>query len=209
MIPFDGRRGLMLVLSSPSGAGKTTLARALLADGVDMRLSVSVTTRAIRPGERDGEDYRFVDDAAFDRLVAGNAFLEWARVFDHRYGTPAEPVARALAEGRDILFDIDWQGTQQLKERARDDVVSVFILPPSLDDLKRRLESRAQDGAEVIAGRMARAASEIGHWAEYDYVLVNDDFDRCLAAVRTILSAERMRRARQPGIFAFVRSLLP
>ncbi|WP_448585596.1 guanylate kinase [Thermaurantiacus sp.] len=209
MTPFAGRRGLMLVLSSPSGAGKTSLARALLASSTDLELSVSATTRPSRPGEADGRDYHFVPEATFDAMVREGAFLEWARVFDHRYGTPRAPVDRALAEGRDMLFDIDWQGTQQLKEQARDDVVSVFILPPSLAELRRRLEARAEDRPEVIESRMARAAGEIGHWAEYDYVLVNDDFDRCLGRIRTILAAERMRRVRQPGIFAFVRALLP
>jgi guanylate kinase len=203
-----GRRGLMLVLSSPSGAGKTTISRALLAEGTGLSLSVSATTRPPRPGEREGVDYRFVTADRFAAMVADGAFLEWAEVFGNRYGTPRAPVEAALAQGQDVLFDIDWQGTQQLKARAREDVVSVFILPPSLAVLRHRLESRAQDVPQVIAARMARAEAEISHWAEYDYVLVNDDLDQCLADVRTILRAERLRRDRQRGLPDFVRQLL-
>ncbi|MFQ3594813.1 MAG: guanylate kinase [Sphingomonadaceae bacterium] len=202
------RRGLMLVLSSPSGAGKTSLSRALLAAEGGLAMSVSATTRAPRPGEVDGVDYRYVSSEAFEEMVEGGEFLEWATVFGHLYGTPRAPVLEALAHGRDILFDIDWQGTQQLKQQARDDVVSVFILPPSIADLRERLTMRAQDGEQVIAERMARAHAEISHWAEYDYVLVNDDFDACLAELRTILAAERLRRTRRPGLAGFVRTLL-
>lgn len=203
-----GRRGLMLVLSSPSGAGKTTLSRRLLAEEPGLELSVSATTRPPRAGEREGIDYHFVSAAAFEARVAAGDFLEWAQVFGNRYGTPRAPVEAALAEGRDILFDIDWQGTQQLKAHARSDVVSLFILPPSLADLRERLERRAQDPADVIDARMARAAAEISHWAEYDYVLVNDDLERCLGEVRTILAAERLRRDRQTGLTDLVRRLL-
>ncbi|MCS6986750.1 MAG: guanylate kinase [Sphingomonadaceae bacterium] len=199
----------MLVLSSPSGAGKTTLSRALLAEEPELTMSVSVTTRPPRPGEVDGRDYRFITDAEFDSLVQSGALLEWARVFGHRYGTPRAPVERALAQGRDVLFDIDWQGTQQLKAAARDDLVSIFILPPSMGELRRRLECRAQDPPDVIAGRMARAAAEISHWPEYDYVLVNDRVEDCLADIRAILKAERLRRPRQPGLVDFVRALAP
>jgi guanylate kinase len=201
------RRGLMLVLSSPSGAGKTTLSRGLLAEEPALTLSVSATTRKPRPGERPGIDYDFVSDGRFDAMVADEAFLEWAEVFGNRYGTPRAPVEAAMAAGRDILFDIDWQGTQQLKARARDDVVSIFILPPSIAALRERLQARAQDDSAVIAARMARAADEISHWAEYDYVLINDRITTCLADVRSILAAERLRRERQPGLVSFVRQL--
>ena len=201
------RRGLMLVLSSPSGAGKTTLSRGLLAGEPDLALSVSATTRPPRPGEQHGRDYDFVAADHFEAMVADDAFLEWAEVFGNRYGTPRGPVEAAMAAGRDILFDIDWQGTQQLKAKARDDVVSMFILPPSLEALRSRLQTRAQDGPSVIAARMARAVDEISHWAEYDYVLVNDNVETCLAQVRSILAAERLRRERQPGLVAFVREL--
>jgi guanylate kinase len=199
----------MFVLASPSGTGKTSMARKILAADDEIGLSVSATTRAARPGELHGKDYHFVDDAAFDRLVAENALLEWAHVFGHRYGTPREPVREALARGRDVLFDIDWQGTQQLKARDAKDVVSVYILPPSLKELERRLVSRGTDSAEVIAGRMARAAAEISHWSEFDYVLVNDDFDACLAQIRSILASERLRRSRRKSYLAgFVRDML-
>jgi guanylate kinase len=201
------RRGLMLVLSSPSGAGKTTLSRGLLAEEPDLALSVSATTRPPRPGEQQGRDYDFVASDHFEAMVADDAFLEWAEVFGNRYGTPRGPVEAAMATGRDILFDIDWQGTQQLKAKARDDVVSIFILPPSIEALRSRLQTRAQDGPSVIAARMARAVDEISHWAEYDYVLVNDSIETCLAQVRSILAAERLRRERQPGLVAFVREL--
>jgi guanylate kinase len=201
------RRGLMLVLSSPSGAGKTTLSRRLLDSQSDLVLSVSVTTRAKRPGERDGSDYHFVDSAQFESMLAQNAFLESATVFDHRYGTPKQPVMDALAKGCDILFDIDWQGTQQLKERAGEDLVSVFVLPPSHAELERRLKARAQDSHDVVAKRMARAAAEISHWPEYDYVIINDHVDVALASITAILMAERLKRARQIGLSDFVRGL--
>jgi guanylate kinase len=201
------RRGLMLVLSSPSGAGKTTLTRRLLERERDIALSVSVTTRPKRPGEREGVDYFFVDDAEFERRLKRAEFLEHAKVFDHRYATPAKRVAEELAAGRDMLFDIDWQGTQQLRQRARDDLVSVFVLPPSIKELEKRLKTRAQDSAAVVAKRMSRASDEISHWAEYDYVVVNDELDHCLDQVQSVLRAERMRRERQPGLVDFVRGL--
>jgi guanylate kinase len=203
----DLHRGLLLVLSSPSGAGKTTIPRLLLDADDGIGMSVSATTRAIRPGEVDGKDYHFVDEARFDQMVAEGEFLEWAHVFGHRYGTPRGPVEAALSQGRDVLFDIDWQGTQQLHAKARQDLVRVFILPPSLDELERRLRGRGTDSDEVIAQRMERAAAEISHWAEYDYVLVNQDAASCLAEVRTILAAERLRRERRTGLVDFVRSL--
>jgi len=204
----DGeRRGLMFVLSSPSGAGKTTLSRMLLDKMPGMRLSVSVTTRAKRPGEVDGKDYHFIDKAKFDAMSKNGELLEFATVFDHHYGTPRKPVEDALASGEDVLFDIDWQGTQQLREKARDDVVSVFILPPSAADLEKRLHTRAQDSDTVIAGRMSRASHELSHWAEYDYVVTNSEIDSAYAEVATILKAERLKRERQTGLSAFVRDL--
>jgi guanylate kinase len=201
------RRGLMFILSSPSGAGKTTIARTLLAEQDNLRMSVSVTTRPMRPGEVDGRDYTFTDRAGFDALVQADAFLEWAEVFGNCYGTPRAEIAPALAEGQDFLFDVDWQGAQQLSQRAGSDVVSVFLLPPSIAELEQRLRSRGTDSAEVIAGRMDRARAEISHWDGYDYVVVNDDIDHCFERVRTILHAERMRRARQTGLVDFVREL--
>ena len=197
----------MLVLSSPSGAGKTTLARGLLAADGNIFMSVSATTRAMRPNEVEGRDYFFVDHPKFEAMIADNAFLEHALVFEQRYGTPKMPVMAALEAGRDVLFDIDWQGTQQLKERAREDLVSVFVLPPSHDELERRLKARAQDADEVVAKRMAKAASEISHWPEYDYVILNRDVDRALAQVTAILEAERARRARLVGVGEFVAEL--
>lgn len=202
------RRGLLVILSSPSGAGKTTLSRLLVAADPAVAMSVSATTRPKRAGERDGIDYRFVDEQSFRAMAAAGEFLEWARVFDHFYGTPAAPVDAALAAGSDILFDIDWQGTQALAQARKDDVVSIFILPPSMAELERRLRSRGTDSAEVIAGRMRRAADEISHWAEYDYVLINADAQQCLAEIRTILAAERLRRRRHGGLVEFVRTLL-
>jgi len=202
------RRGLMLVLSSPSGAGKTTLSRRLLAADDGIAMSVSVTTRAPRPKEVEGRDYRFIDKARFDAMVAAGELLEHARVFDHHYGTPAGPVEEALKAGSDVLFDIDWQGTQQLSQRAGDDLVRVFVLPPSTAELARRLTARAEDPPDVVARRMARAADEISHWAEYDYIVVNRDIDACLAEVQSILRAERLRRARQVGLVDFVRGLV-
>jgi guanylate kinase len=201
------RRGLMLVLSSPSGAGKTTLSRRLLAADPAVELSVSVTTRKQRPGEVDGRDYHFIDGARFDAMVKSGGLLEWAQVFGHRYGTPRTPVEAALAQGRDVLFDIDWQGTQQLREKAHNDLVSIFVLPPSVPDLERRLRSRAQDSDEVIHIRMAKAADEMSHWPEYDYVVINTDLDHAFAEVRSILAAERLKRERQTGLSAFVRRL--
>lgn len=206
--PNLARRGLMFILSSPSGAGKTTISRMLLAADDEIRLSVSVTTRPPRPGEIDGTHYYFVDDAEFDRMVEEDDFYEWAHVFGHRYGTPKGRIRSALKEGQDFLFDIDWQGTQQLYQKDQQDVVSVFILPPSLAELRRRLESRAQDSADVIDARMDRARGEISHWAEYDYVVINDDVDACFEKVREILEAERMRRTRQTGLIPFVRELM-
>lgn len=202
------RRGLMFILSSPSGAGKTTIARRLLAEDREIRLSVSATTRPIRPGEVDGKDYHFVDQAEFDRMVEADEFYEWAEVFGHCYGTPKAHIRAGLKDGEDFLFDIDWQGTQQLYQKDQQDVVRVFILPPSLDELQRRLIARAQDSADVIASRMARAQAEISHWDGYDYVVVNDDIDLCFAKVSQILAAERMKRARQTGLIGFVRELM-
>jgi guanylate kinase len=201
------RRGLMLVLSSPSGAGKTTLSRKLLEADPGVELSVSVTTRKQRPGEVDGRDYHFIDAARFATMVDKRELLEWAQVFGHRYGTPRAPVEAALERGRDVLFDIDWQGTQQLREKAGGDLVSIFVLPPSIPDLERRLRTRAQDSDEVIHGRMAKAADEMSHWAEYDYVVINRDIDRAFAEVRSILAAERLKRERQTGLSDFVRRL--
>ena len=201
------RRGLMLVLSSPSGAGKTTLSRMLLANDPGVELSVSVTTRKQRPGEVDGRDYHFIDAARFEAMVKRGELLEWAQVFGHRYGTPRAPVAAALERGRDVLFDIDWQGTQQLREKAARDLVSIFVLPPSIPDLERRLRTRAQDTDEVIHARMAKAADEMSHWAEYDYVVINRDIERAFIEVRSIHAAERLKRERQIGLSDFVRGL--
>jgi guanylate kinase len=202
------RRGLMLALSSPSGAGKTTLSRRLLERDADITMSVSATTRPPRQGEQEGKDYFFVSASMFTGMVGGNAFLEHALVFGNHYGTPKEPVMLALAKGRDVLFDIDWQGTQQLRQQAGDDLVSIFVLPPSHDELERRLRARAQDAEDVVAQRMARAGNEISHWAEYDYVVVNDTLEHALEKVRTILAAERMKRGRQTAIPAFVKKLI-
>jgi guanylate kinase len=201
------RRGVMLVLSSPSGAGKTTLSRRLLEMDPALELSISVTTRRKREGEVDGRDYHFIDRARFDSLVRTGELLEWAEVFDHCYGTPRAPVEAALAAGRDVLFDIDWQGTQQLREKARSDLVSVFVLPPSVPELERRLKARAQDADDVIHSRMAKAADEMSHWAEYDYVVINRDLERAFRDVCAILAAERLKRERQTGLSSFVRAL--
>ncbi len=206
-LPAVDRRGLMLVLSSPSGAGKTTLCRALLAQDSHIAMSVSATTRAPRPGEVDGKDYHFVAVPRFEEMVAAGAFLEHARVFDNYYGTPRAPVEAALAAGRDVLFDIDWQGTQQVAQNARADLVSVFILPPSVEELGRRLTTRASDSAEVVAARMAKAGDEMSHWREYDYIVVNSEVDRSVAAVTAILAAERLKRDRQVGMHDFVARL--
>lgn len=202
------RRGLMFILSSPSGAGKTTLSRMLLAADSEIKLSVSATTRPPRPGEIDGVHYHFVSDAAFDQMVEEDDFYEWAHVFGYRYGTPKGIIRAALKEGQDFLFDIDWQGTQQLYQKDQQDVVRVFILPPSIDELHRRLQGRATDSAEVIAARMERARAEISHWDGYDYVIINDDIDVCFAKVCAILEAERMKRQRQTGLIPFVRGLM-
>lgn len=201
------RRGLMFVLSSPSGAGKTTISRALLERDPEIFMSVSLTTRPKRPGEVAGKDYNFVDTEAFNLMVNRDELLEYAKVFDHYYGTPRAPVMQALEAGRDVLFDIDWQGTQQLAEKAREDVVSVFVLPPSTAELERRLKSRAQDSAEVVANRMRRAPDEMSHYREYDYIIVNRNIEKSIAMVMAILQAERLRRDRQIGLGEFVRGL--
>ena len=202
------RRGLMFILSSPSGAGKTTISRMLLEADDELRLSVSATTRPMRPGEIDGVHYHFVEDAEFDRMVEDDDFYEWANVFDHRYGTPKAQIRSGLKDGQDFLFDIDWQGTQQLYQKDQQDVVRVFILPPSLTELHRRLKARATDSDAVIDGRMERARAEISHWDGYDYVVVNDDVNVCFEKVREILHAERMKRQRQTGLIGFVRELM-
>ena len=201
------RRGVLFVLSSPSGAGKSTIARKLLKADPYLEMSVSYTTRPMRPGEVDGVDYHFVDLEKFREMVANNEFLEWAHVFDQRYGTPKATVDSILRSGRDVLFDIDWQGAQQLFQLAGGDVVRVFILPPSLTILHERLIKRATDSTEVIDARMARATSEVSHWDGYDYVLVNDDVEQCYESVHTILKAERLRRSRQTGLIGFIRGL--
>lgn len=201
------RRGLMLVLSSPSGAGKTSISRELLERDDQISLSISATTRPRRPGEVDGEDYKFVDKTTFDLMINRQELLEHAKVFDHYYGTPRGPVEQTIAAGRDVLFDIDWQGTQQLAERARGDLVSIFILPPSTAELDRRLHSRAQDSEAVITERMARAADEMTHWSEYDYVVVNVDFEESVRQVQAILEAERLKRQRLVGLSDFVTRL--
>ena len=202
------RRGLLIVLSSPSGAGKSTISRLLLGADTEVTMSVSATTRPPRPGERPDVDYHFVDDAEFGAMIEEGEFVEWAPVFDHRYGTPKAPVKAALKAGRDILFDIDWQGTQQLHAAMGEDLVRIFILPPSMAELERRLRSRGTDSEQVIANRMARATGEISHWAEYDYVLINRDSAVCLDRVRSIVAAERLKRQRQVGLVAFVRDLV-
>jgi len=206
---FDGveRRGLMFVLSSPSGAGKTTLSRMLIAETPDLQMSVSATTRPMRPGEVEGKDYYFVDKARFEAMANGGELLEWANVFGNRYGTPRAPVDTALAAGQDVLFDIDWQGTQQLRSRAPNDVVSVFILPPSVTALEQRLHTRAQDSEEVIRGRMKKAGDEMSHFDAYDYIVVNDNIGIAFEAIRSILRAEQLKRERQIGLSGFVRGL--
>ncbi|EHI49637.1 guanylate kinase [SAR116 cluster alpha proteobacterium HIMB100] len=201
------RQGLMLVLSSPSGAGKTSIARELLKRDSEIIMSVSATTRQRRPGETEGKDYFFVDEQQFKTDINKGLFLEYAQVFDHYYGTPLKPVQDMLAMGRDVLFDIDWQGTQQIKAKARQDLVSVFVLPPSTAELERRLLSRAQDSAEVVAGRMARAADEMSHYPEYDYIIVNHELEASIEAVHTILRAERLRISRQAGLTEFMKQL--
>ena len=202
------RRGLLIVLSSPSGAGKSTVGRKLMEEDPTITMSISATTRPKRPGEVADVDYHFVDDAEFERLVAADEFAEWAYVFEHRYGSPKEPIKEALRNGLDTLFDIDWQGTQQLEYAFRTDLVRIFILPPSMAELDRRLHERGTDSPEAIDFRMRRAAAEIGHWAEYDYVLINDDVEKCTQSVRAIVAAERLRRERQPYLLNFVRELV-
>jgi guanylate kinase len=202
------RRGLMFILSSPSGAGKTTLSRMLLAQDREIMLSVSVTTRPPRPGEVEGVHYHFVSPERFEAMVEEDDFYEWAEVFGHRYGTPKGTIRAGLKQGQDFLFDIDWQGTQQLYQKDQQDVVRIFILPPSIEELRRRLTGRATDSAEVIAARMERARAEISHWDGYDYVIINDDIDQCFAKICAILEAERMKRARQTGLIPFVRGLM-
>ena len=201
------RRGLMFVLSSPSGAGKPTIAHRLLQEDAEIVLSVSVTTRPIRPGETDGLDYRFTDRAGFKAMIEADEFLEWAEVFGHLYGTPKAQIKAGLKDGKDFLFDIDWQGTQQLYQRMETDVVRVFLLPPSIEALEARLRSRGTDPEDVIQSRMARARAEISHWDGYDYVLCNVDADDCFQRVQTILHAERMKRSRQTGLIGFIRRL--
>ncbi|WP_373087104.1 guanylate kinase [Sneathiella sp.] len=201
------RRGLMLVLSSPSGAGKTTISRGLLKEDDALVMSVSATTRRPRPGEVEATDYFFMEPVDFNLMINRDELLEHAKVFGNYYGTPTAPVETALAEGKDILFDIDWQGTQQLGQKARSDMVSIFILPPSTDALERRLKTRAQDSDEVVAQRMSKAAEEISHWREYDYVVVNENVDQCLQEVKTILAAERLRTSRRAGLVDFVSRL--
>ncbi len=202
------RRGLLLVLSSPSGGGKTSIGRALRVTDPNLGLSISFTTRPPRPGEIDGRDYHFVSDARFDEAVRGGELIEHAEVFGARYGTPRAPVEAALAVGHDLLFDIDWQGTRQLRAALPGDVVSVFILPPSLAELERRLRARRADDEATVQRRMSKATAEIAHWDEYDYVIVNRDFDLAVASVRAILAAERLRRTRQTGLASFVSALL-
>jgi len=202
------RRGLMLVLSSPSGAGKTTLSRRLLQTDPDIVMSVSATTRAPRPNEVDGQDYFFVSSAKFDEMVEAGEFLEHANVFGNKYGTPRGAVMAALEAGKDVLFDIDWQGTQQLKVQAREDLASVFVLPPSKAELERRLRIRAQDSESVVRQRMAKASDELSHWAEYDYLLMNDDIQHAMGKLEEILRVERSRRTRQPGLARLVQDMM-
>jgi len=206
-VPVIHRRGLMFVLSSPSGAGKSTISREILARDGAITMSVSATTRPKRPGEVAGKDYYFVDKSEFNLMVNRQEFLEYAKVFDNYYGTPAKPVMDALAAGQDVLFDIDWQGTQQLAEQARDDLVSVFILPPSTAELERRLTRRAQDPPEVVARRMSKASDEMSHYAEYDYIIVNQDLEESVDQAMSILKAERLRRERMVGLGEFVKGL--
>lgn len=201
------RRGLMLVLSSPSGAGKSTISRALLEKHPDLTMSVSATTRPMRPGEVEGKDYYFIGTEKFQDMVAAGEFLEHANVFDNYYGTPRGPVEEALRAGKDVLFDVDWQGTQQLRQNARDDLASIFILPPSVEELERRLYARAQDPEEVVKRRMAKATSEMSHWAEYDYIIVNQDIPQSVAEAEAILAAERLKRERRIGIAEWLRGM--
>ena len=202
------RRGLLIVLSSPSGAGKTTISRMLLEADAGITMSVSVTTRPKRNGETEGLDYYFVTDAEFGRMIEAGEFVEWANVFGYRYGTPKAPVKQTLKEGRDVLFDIDWQGARQLEPDFKEHLVTIFLLPPSMGELERRLRARGTDSEEVIADRMRRATDEINHWAEYEYVLVNREADECLAQVRAIVDAERLKRSRHAELDPFVRDLV-
>ena len=202
------RRGLMVVLSSPSGAGKTTLTRKLLADHPDMAMSISATTRPMRPGEEEGKDYFFIDKTRFGELEAAGEFIEHAKVFDNYYATPRGPVEEALSQGKDVVFDIDWQGAQQLTQAAADDLVKIFILPPNMRELEQRLRTRAQDSDSVIVKRMSKSEAEISHWAEYDYVIVNEDISTALEELKTIVKSERMRRRRQMWLGGFVKSLI-
>ena len=206
-LPTRQRRGLLIVLSSPSGAGKSTISRMLLDADAEVTMSISATTRPKRPGEVEGVDYHFVDDAEFDRMIEAGDFVEWAPVFGYRYGTPKVPVKVALRIGRDILFDIDWQGTQQLKAAMGEDLVSIFLLPPSMGELERRLHTRGTDPENVIADRMGRADAEISHWPEYESVLVNRDTGECLREVQAIVAAERLKTRRQTNLVTFTRSL--
>lgn len=208
VLSLSGHRGLLLVLSSPSGAGKTSLSRRLVADHSDLNLSISATTRRPRPGEKDGREYHFVGRPEFDAMIGRGEFLEWAEVHDHRYGSPKGPIMKSLVEGQDVLFDIDWQGALSIAESAPEDTVKVFILPPSMADLRRRLVARAQDESEVIERRLARSKGEIAKWTEYDYVIVNDDFDRAYAELAHIYHAERLKRIRNPGLEPLVEKLL-
>jgi guanylate kinase len=201
------RRGLMLVLSSPSGAGKSTISRALLEKHPDLTMSVSATTRPMRPGEIEGKDYYFIDTETFEDMVRKGQFLEHAKVFDNYYGTPRAPVEAALKSGKDVLFDVDWQGTQQLRQNARDDLASIFILPPSVDELERRLYARAQDPEDVVKRRMAKATSEMSHWAEYDYIIVNEEITESVAEAEAILDAERLKRDRRIGLSEWLRGM--
>ncbi len=206
--PHIGRRGFMLVFSSPSGAGKTTISRRILESHDNIDMSISVTTRPRRPGEVAGKDYIFVDGPTFQEMRDKGEFLEWAKVFDHYYGTPRSPIQSALDDGRIVIFDIDWQGTQQVRDKAGDDLVTIFILPPSTRELERRLQGRAQDTDDVVARRMSKAPEELSHWAEYGYIVINDDLDACLRDVQAILRAEMLKRGRQPGLAEFVKSLI-
>lgn len=205
--PEIRRRGLMLVLSSPSGAGKSTIARTLLANDGNLTMSVSATTREARPGEVDGEHYYFVTRETFDQMVADDEFLEHATVFGNSYGTPKAPVETAMEAGRDVLFDVDWQGAQEIQQYAHDDLVSVFVLPPSIEELERRLFNRAQDSEDVVRGRMDKATSEMSHWDAYEYVIINDEIEKSVSNVTAILASERLKRRRQNGLLGFVRAL--
>jgi guanylate kinase len=202
------RRGLMLVLSSPSGAGKTTISKLLMENHKNIIMSISATTRSPRPGEVEGKDYFFYSQKKFKKMLDNDEFYEYATVFGNSYGTPKAPVEAALNDGKDVMFDIDWQGTQQLSQKAHEDLVRIFLLPPSIQELENRLIARGQDSKEVVEGRMAQAASEISHWAEYDYVLINDDLQECLEEVQAILAVERKHRSRQTGLTKFVRDLM-